>query len=392
LADDADSLRADDWEPFPNSKEGTLMRVERWKILSIVAVAGAAAALSACGDNGGSGGSGGGGGGPSIALLLPESKTTRYEAQDKPHFEQEVKSICSDCSIFYANADQDAATQQQQADAALTQGAKVLVLDPVDAASAASIVSKAKQQNVPVISYDRLVTNADVDYYVSFDNVRVGKLQAQTLVKKLDADGKGGGTIPMINGSPTDNNATLFKQGANSVLSKSNIKIGKEYDTPDWSPDQAQTEMQQAITALGKSGFVGAYVANDGMAAGVIAAMKGAGINPATRPTTGQDAELSAIQRILVGDQYMTVYKPIKPEAEDAAKIAVALAKGQAVPSGLVNQQTDNGMKSVPSVILTPVAVTKANVKDTIIKDGFYTTFQICTGRYAAACNAAGIQ
>jgi D-xylose transport system substrate-binding protein len=362
------------------------MRVGRWTILSAMVVLGTGIVLAACG-----GGGGGGSGNQTIGLLLPESKTTRYEAQDRPHFEQKVHQICSDCDIFYANANQDPAAQQNQADAALSRGVKVLVLDPVDAASAASIVAKAKQQGVPVISYDRLVTNADLDYYISFDNVRVGRLQAQSLVRKLEADGEGNATIPMINGAPTDNNAKQFKQGANSVFDKSNLKIGKEYDTPDWSPDQAQTEMEQAITALGKSGFAGVYVANDGMAGGVVAAMKGAGIDPKTRPTTGQDADLAGIQRILVGEQYMTVYKAIKTEAEDAAQIAVALAKGEKVPTGLVNQRTDNGMKSVPSVILRPVAVTKNNVKETVIKDRFWTTFQICTGRFAAACTAAGI-
>jgi D-xylose transport system substrate-binding protein len=362
------------------------MRVGRWTTLSAVAVLSTGIVLAACG-----GGGGGGSGNQTIGLLLPESKTTRYEAQDRPHFEQKVNQICSDCDIFYANANQDPATQQNQADAALSRGVKVLVLDPVDAASAASIVAKAKEQGVPVISYDRLVTNADLDYYISFDNVRVGRLQAQSLVRKLEAGGEGNATIPMINGAPTDNNAKQFKQGANSVFDKSNLKIGKEYDTPDWSPDQAQTEMEQTITALGKSGFAGVYVANDGMAGGAIAAMKGAGIDPKTRPTTGQDADLAGIQRILVGEQYMTVYKAIKTEAEDAAQIAVALAKGEKVPTGLVNQRTDNGMKSVPSVILRPVAVTKNNVKETVIKDGFWTTFQICTGRFAAACTAEGI-
>ena len=364
------------------------MPVGRWTILSAVAVLATGFALAACG---GGGGSATASGSESIALLLPESKTTRYEAQDRPHFEQEVNKLCSSCQIIYSNADQDASTQQQQAEAALTKGAKVLVLDPVDAASAGTIVTMANQQNVPVISYDRLITNAAVDYYVSFDNIRVGELQAQSLVNKLKADGEGNGTIVDINGAPTDSNAAQFKQGADSVFKTSGLKIGKEYDTPDWSPDQAQTEMEQAITALGASGFVGAYVANDGMAGGAIAAMTGAGINPSTKPTTGQDADLAAIQRILIGQQYMTVYKAIKTEAQDAAKIAVALARGDKVPAGLVNQQVKNGSKTVPSVILTPVAVTKSNVKSTIVKDGFWTTSQICTSRYAAACHAAGL-
>jgi len=329
--------------------------------------------------------------GGTIALLLPETKTARYESQDKPHFEQKVKALCPNCKIIYSNADQDAAQQQQQAEAALTQGAKVLVLDAVDAASAGAIVQKAKAQKVPVISYDRLVTDAPVDYYISFDNVRVGQLQGQALAKKLKDDGNATGPIVMINGAPTDNNAKLFKQGATGALNSAGIKVLKSYDTPDWSPDKAQNEMQQAITAVGDSGFNGVYAANDGTAGGAIAAMKSAGINSAQRPTTGQDAELAAIQRILAGTQYMTVYKAIKPEAEQAAQMAVDLANGRKPPASLVKDKVDNGQLQVPSVLLTPVAVTKDNVKDTIVKDGFWTTNQICTSAYASDCKAAGL-
>jgi D-xylose transport system substrate-binding protein len=345
--------------------------------------------IAACGgDNGG-----GGGGGKTIALLLPESKTARYESQDRPKFEKKVKQLCSDCSVIYSNADQDPAKQQQQAEAALTKGADVMVLDAVDAASAAAIVNKAKAQNVPVISYDRLITNADLEYYISFDNEKVGKLQADSLSKKLKADGNAKGPIPMINGAPTDNNAKLFKQGATSTFSSNGVKVAKSYDTPDWSPDKAQTEMDQAITALGKTGFNGVYAANDGTAGGAIAAMKGAGVDPKTKPTTGQDAELAAVQRILTGEQYMTVYKAIGVlEAPKAAELAVAVAKGDKPPSGLVNDKVDNGKESVPSVILPPVAVTKDNINDTIVKDGFWTADQICTPKYASACKQAGIQ
>jgi D-xylose transport system substrate-binding protein len=350
------------------------------------AVLGAALAVSACG------GGGGGGKNATIALLLPESMTARYESQDKPHFESQVKKLCSGCKILYSNANGDAAKQQQQAEAALTKGVKVLVLDPVDAASAGAIVTKAKQQKVPVISYDRLITKADINYYISFDNVRVGKLQGQSLVKKLDQMGKGSGTIFMINGDPADNNAKLFKQGAMSALSASKLKIAKSYDTPGWLGAKAQNEADQAITSLGKNGFVGVYGANDDMAEGAIAAMKGAGINPSTRPTTGQDAALAAIQRILIGEQYMTVYKAVKFEAQDAAKLAVPVAQGKSVPGGLVNAKTDNGQKKVPSVILTPVATVKSNIKDTVVKDSFWTPSQICTGKYASACKSAGIK
>jgi D-xylose transport system substrate-binding protein len=305
-----------------------------------------------------------------------------------------VKALCPDCEILYSNADQKADLQQNQADAALTNGAKVMVLDPVDSASAASIVTKAKSQNVPVISYDRLLTNSDIDYYISFDNVQVGKLQGESLVSKLKEDGKSG-SIVMINGAPTDNNAKLFKQGAHSVLDNSGFKIGKEYDTPDWSPDKAQNEMEQAITALGENGFVGVYAANDGTAGGAIAAMKGAGIDPASRPVTGQDAELVAVQRILAGEQYMTVYKAIKPEAEQAAELAVNLVNGdRAAADALAKQKVNNGQKDVPSIILTPIAVTKANAKETIgkmISDNFLKADQICSGPAASVCQQVGI-
>jgi D-xylose transport system substrate-binding protein len=367
-----------------------------WRALILSAIlALSGGALVACGDDdddGGGGGSGGDGGGGSIALLLPESKTARYESQDRPNFERSLKSECPDCELIYSNADQDAAKQQQQAEAAITRGADVLVLDPVDAASAGSIVARAKQSDIPVVSYDRLITDADIDYYVSFDNERVGQLQGESLVKKLEADGNGDGTIVMINGAPTDNNAKLFKQGAHSVIDDSDLKVGKEYDTPDWSPDKAQQEMEQATTALGKDGYVGVYAANDGTAGGAIAAMKSAGIQPSSRPTTGQDAELAAIQRILAGEQYMTVYKAIKPEAKAAAQLAVALARGEDPPSGLVNDEIDNGQKQVPSVLLTPVAVTKDNIQDTIVKDGFWKVSEICTPPYKADCQEAGIQ
>ena len=359
--------------------------------LSVVAALALAGGVAACGsdDNGGGGGGGKGG---KIALLLPETKTARYESQDRPLFEAKVKALCSDCEIIYSNADQDASKQQQQAEAAITNGAKVLVLDPVDSASASGIVTRAKQSKIPVVSYDRLITKADVDYYISFDNVQVGKLQATSLVNEMKKQGNGSGTIFMINGAPTDNNAKLFKQGAHSVLDNSGLKIGKEYDTPDWSPDKAQNEAQQAITALGKNGFDGVYAANDGTAGGAIAAMKGAGIDPSTRPTTGQDAELAAIQRILAGQQFMTVYKAIKPEAEQAAQLAVALVKGESAPSGLVNGKTDNGQKQVDSILLKPVAVTADNVQDTIVKDGFWKPSEICTKAYAADCKKHGVQ
>jgi D-xylose transport system substrate-binding protein len=330
-----------------------------------------------------------------IAFLLPENKTARYESQDLPDFKAKLTALGFDvnANLIYSNANQDASAQQAQAEAALTNGAKVLVLDPVDSAAAASIADAAKAQGVPVIAYDRLITgSAAVSYYISFDNVKVGQLQAQSLMTALSSIAKP--TIVMINGSPTDNNAKLFKQGAHSVfdplVAAGKLTIAKEYDTPDWSPDQAQTEMTQALTALGNK-VDGVYAANDGTAGGAIAAMKAAGLTPIP-PITGQDAELAAIQRILVGQQYMTVYKAIKPEAEAAATLAYDLLTNTTVPSDMVTGTTNNGKIDVPSILLTPVAVTKDNVKTTVIADGFWTAAQVCTTDYAAACTAAGIQ
>ena len=374
------------------------MRVKKvlFGAAAILLVVGMIAALSGCSKSS-TGSSGGTTTTPTakplkIALLLPETKTARYETQDRPLFEAKVKELAPDAEIIYSNANQDAAEQQSQADAALTNGANVLVLDPVDSASAASIVTKAKAAGVPVISYDRLILNAPVDYYVSFDNEKVGTLQGQALLDKLTKDGNAGKAIVYINGSPTDNNATLFKKGAHSVLD-GKVKIGAEYDTPDWSPDKAQTEMDQAITKLGKSGFVGVLAANDGTAGGAIAAMKGAGIKPATRPTTGQDAELAGIQRILMGEQYMTIYKAIKLEANAAAELAVALAKGEAVPSSYTMSKVNNGSADIPSILLPPVAVTIDNIKDTVVADGFWTAAQILTTPELKTAGAAvGVQ
>jgi len=325
-----------------------------------------------------------------IAFLLPETKTARYETQDLPIFKAKLKTLGFDVekNLIYSNANQDASAQQSQAEAALTNGAKLLVLDPVDSSAAAAIANLAKAKGVPVIAYDRLIKGSEgVDYYISFDNEQVGKLQGQSLLEALK--GKIDPVVVMINGSPTDNNVTLFKKGAHSVLD-GKVNIAKEYDTPDWSPDKAQEEMTQALTALGNK-VDGVYAANDGTAGGAIAAMKAAGLKPLP-PITGQDAELVAIQRILVGEQYMTVYKAIKLEAEIAAEFSFALLMNKPIPLNRVNGKTYNGKIDVPSVLLVPVAVTKANVKNTVVADEFWKVFDLCKGDYANACSEAGIK
>ena len=341
--------------------------------------------ITACDSS--SSGSSSSGSGKKIALLLPETKTARYESKDRPLFTQYVKDMCG-ADVLYSNANQDAPTQQNQADAALTNGANVLVLDAVDGAAAATIATKAKAAKVPVVSYDRLILNAPVDYYISFDNAGVGKLQGTALLAALN--GKANAQVVMINGDPTDNNATLFKQGAHAVLDTA-VQIKKEYDTAKWSPDEAQKEMTQALTALNNK-VDGVLAANDGTAGGAIAAMKAAGVTPIP-PITGQDAELAAIQRVVAGTQTMTVYKAIIPEAQKAAELACDLATGKTVPSDITaGKVTNNKNMDVPSMLLTPVAVTKDNVKDTIIKDNFWSKSDICTADFASACTAAGIQ
>jgi len=327
-------------------------------------------------------------GGKTIALLLPESKTTRYEAFDRPLFEAKVKSLCADCKVLYFNADQDAAKQQQQVEAALTQGADVLVLDAVDAAAVAPLVNQAKQKKVPVVAYDRLISGIGYEYYVSFNNVRVGEMQGQALLDALNAKGTTAkGKVVMINGAPTDPSSADYKKGAHSVLD-GKVTIGREFDTPDWSPDKAQQQMEQAITALGRDNIVGVLSANDGMASGAIAAMKRAGF-ATMPPITGQDAELAAVQRILTGEQYMTIYLDIRTEAEKSAELAVALSRNEhpGAPTTV-----DNGTEKIPSFLLDPIAVTADKIKDTIVKDGFYKASDICTADVAAACAKVGIQ
>lgn len=324
-----------------------------------------------------------------VALLLPENKTARYEAADRPFFEQRMKQLCPDCTIDYKNANQDPALQQQQADAALTNGADVLVIDAVDSKAAAKIVDKAKSQNIPVLSYERLILNSKPDHYISFDNVKVGEEQGKALLARLNELGTTKkGDIVMINGSPTDNNAKLFKKGAHSVLD-GKVSIGKEYDTPDWSPDQAQKQMDQAITALGKDNIVGVYAANDGTAGGAIAAMKKAGMDLSQVPVTGQDAEVAGLQRIVAGEQYMTIYKPIKDEAEKAAEIAYQLLQGKTPEQEGV---TDNGGGKIPSTFLPVEAVTVDELQQTVLKDDWVTYEQLCGGEYADDCKKHGIK
>jgi D-xylose transport system substrate-binding protein len=320
------------------------------------------------------------GSGPKIALLLPDSKTARYETFDRPMFEARVAEL-GNYTVVYSNADQDASKQQLQAESALASGARVLVLDPVDAAAAVSIVAAANAQNVPVISYDRLVAGGNLAFHITFQNEKVGQLQGSSLVARMrEVDATGG--ILMVDGAPTDGNAAQYKEGAHSAIDPSGYRVLAEFDTPDWSPDKAQDWVAGQITQYAGQ-YSAIYAANDGTAGGAIAALKAANVSPLPL-VTGQDADLAAIQRILAGEQYMTVYKAIRPEAETAAEVAVDLIEGRPITVG-------DMVDGTRTVLLTPVAVTADNVLDTVVADGFWTVNEICTYEYLDACIKHGI-
>ncbi|MFV2117844.1 substrate-binding domain-containing protein [Streptomyces sp. Act-28] len=348
-----------------------------------------AASLAACGKAGDGDSADGAGDGKTIGLLLPENKTTRYETFDRPIIEAKIKELCSDCEVKYNNAAQDTETQKKQFDALVTQGVKVIILDAVDYKATKSWVQQAEKKGVKVVAYDRLA-EGPIAAYVSYDNEKIGRLQAEGLVKALGDKAKDADVV-MINGSPTDPNAPLFKKGAHSVLDKQVGKIVYEQDIPDWSPDEANKKMGAAIDSLGKDGFQGVYSANDGMAGGIITALGKQGIKV---PVGGQDAELAGLQRILKGEQAFTIYKQIRPEAETTAEIAVALLKGEKFEHLTPTKVTSlsGEFKNIPAKLYDARIVTKENIADTVVMDKVYKAADICTAEYKAACKAAGIE
>jgi D-xylose transport system substrate-binding protein len=323
-----------------------------------------------------------------VGLLLPENQTARYEKFDKPMIEKKVKELTNNKGeVVYANAKQDASLQNQQVETMITNKVDVMIVDAVDYKAIAGSVKKAHDAGIKVVAFDRLA-EGPIDAYTSFDNVTVGKTQGEALLKALGDKAKDS-QIVMMNGSSTDPNAAQFKEGAHSVLD-GKVKIGREYDTKEWKPENANANMQAAISALGKENIDGVYSANDGMAGGSITALKRAGIK--NIPVTGQDAELAGVQRIVTGEQYMSVFKSYPKEAETAAEMAVALAKGESLDS-IANDKVDSATtKGVPAVIVPVVSLTKDNIKETVIKDGFYTIDEICTDKYKAACDKIGLK
>ncbi|MEC3997684.1 substrate-binding domain-containing protein [Actinacidiphila sp. DG2A-62] len=351
-----------------------------------VSIALTMAACGKAGDKKDSSSSGGDSKNKSIGLLLPENATTRYEKFDKPLIEAKIKELCSDCTVSYDNAGADPAKQAQQVNTMITKGVKVLILDAQDSVGIQSSVEAAVAKGIKVVAYDRLA-QGPISAYVSYDNEKIGELQGQSLLDAMGADAKPTSKIVMIDGDPADPNAAMFKAGAHKVLDG---KVDIAYEqTGLWKDTVANQKVTAAITQLGKANIKGVYSANDGMAGGIATALKGAGMHV---PLTGQDAELAGIQRILTDQQAATIYKAYKPEADATAEIAVDLLEGKDFKSIADTTVKSGSGQTVPAHLIPATPVTKANIKDTVIKDKLYTVAQICTAEFQAACKAAGIQ
>jgi len=327
---------------------------------------------------------------PKIGVILPDSKSSaRWETADRPFLAKAFKAAGVDYDIQNAQGDKQAF--QTIADQMITSGVNVLVIVNLDSGTGKAVLDKAKSQGVATIDYDRLTLGGSAQYYVSFDNTAVGKLQGEGLGKCVTAMGIKKPIVAELNGSPTDNNATLFANGYNSVLdpkyASGEYVKGPNQSVPDWDNAQAGTIFEQMLTSQPKIGAV--LAANDGLGNAAISVLRKNKRNGKV-PVTGQDATVQGLQNILAGDQCMTVYKAVKQEADATARLAVDLAKGK---KGETNNTVKDpeGKRDVPSVLLTPVAIFKDNVKD-VVDDGFVTKADLCTGQYAALCTKAGIQ
>lgn len=360
----------------------------RRKPVSALAALGATTvlALAACGgtDEGASAGAGDEPQGK-VGVILPDTKSSvRWETADRKYLSEAFEAAGVPYDIQNANGDK----QQMQtiADQMIASGVTVLAIVNLDSDSGAAIQKKAQRQGVKTIDYDRLTLGGVADYYVSFDNVQVGREQGEGLKRCV---GEKEANIAFLNGSPTDNNATLFSQGAHEVLDQvDSYDQVAEQAVPDWDNQQAATIFEQMWTQEGGA-IDGVLAANDGLANAVISILKKNNANGDV-PVTGQDATTQGLQNILAGDQCMTVYKPIKQEADALAELAIALIKGQeAETTGTV--EDPEGNRQVPSVLLEPIGIFKDNIKQ-VVDDGYVSKEDLCTQRYADACEEAGIQ
>ncbi|AEV81755.1 sugar ABC transporter substrate-binding protein [Actinoplanes sp. SE50] len=325
-----------------------------------------------------------------VGVILPDTKSSaRWATADLKYLTDAFKAAGVDADI--QNAQGDKTQFASIADGMISKGVKVLVIVNLDSGSGAAVLKKAKDAGIATIDYDRLTLNGGADFYVSFDNTKVGQLQGQGLVDCLTAAKVTKPVIAELNGSPTDNNATLFKQGYDSVLKpkydSGDYVKGPDQSVPDWDNAQGGTIFEQMLTS--NKNIKGVLAANDGLGNAAISVLKKNKLNGQV-PVTGQDATVQGLQNILAGDQCMTVYKAIKKEADAASALAISLAKGQA-PTTATGSVTDpESKKDVKSVLLDPQSITKANVKD-VVADGFVTKEELCTADFAKACTDAGI-
>jgi D-xylose transport system substrate-binding protein len=349
--------------------------------------------LAACGSDSGSdteSGGGGGGGGESagkVGVILPDTESSvRWENFDRPYLEAAFEEAGVEYDI--QNAEGDAQRQATIAEQMITEGATVLAIVNLDSASGAQIQEQAAQEGVSTIDYDRLTLGGSAEYYVSFDNTEVGRLQGAGLQQCLEANGVTQGNIAFLNGSPDDNNATLFSSGAHEVLDPlTQYTQVAEQAVPEWDNQEAATIFEQMYTQ-NNGNIQGVLAANDGLANSVIQILgrnNAAGANN----VTGQDASVEGLQNILAGDQCMTVYKSVRDEANALAELAVALLNGEEGETTGTVTDTEAG-REVPSVLLTPVSIFRDNVKD-VVDDEFVTAEELCTGDFAAACEELGI-
>jgi D-xylose transport system substrate-binding protein len=348
---------------------------------------GLALSMAACGDDNGGGSDDGGNGGSGdgkVGVILPDTESSvRWESADRPALSAAFEEAGVDYDI--QNAEGDAERMTQIADSMIGDGVTVLAIVNLDSESGAAIQEKAKSQGVAAIDYDRLTLGGSAEYYVSFDNTVVGELQGQGLA---DCLGDKKANIVYLNGSPTDNNATLFAAGAHSVLDPmTNYKVVGEQAVPDWDNEEAATIFQQLYTAA--DGKVdGVLAANDGLAGAAIGILEANG-QAGKVPVTGQDATVEGLQNVLAGTQCMTVYKSAKEEAGALAEAAIALANGER-PKTNSTSRDDTGNRDVPSVLLTPKSITKDTI-DVVFNDGGQSKEDVCAGQFAAACSAAGL-
>ncbi|MEU5787871.1 substrate-binding domain-containing protein [Micromonospora purpureochromogenes] len=327
---------------------------------------------------------------PKIGVILPDSRTSaRWEGADRRFLKEAFDAAGIDSDI--QNAQGDKSQFSNIAEQMITSGATVLMIVNLDSGTGKAVLEKARSQGIATIDYDRLTLGGSAEYYVSFDNEAVGKLQGQGLAKCLEEKGARKPVVAFLNGSPTDNNATLFKSGADSVLKPrfdaGDFDKGPDQWVPDWNNPQAGVIFEQMLTQT-EGRIDGVLAANDGLGNAAISVLKKNKLNGRI-PVTGQDATAQGLRNILAGDQCMTVYKAIKDEAKAAADLAIALANGERKETGQTVRDPESG-RAVDAILLTPKAIYADDVAD-VIADGFVTKDEVCSGEYAKLCAAAGV-